>query len=99
VARALAELTLEELRRLFPIQLREYDQRYPLWFTQEAERLGDLLKRLTFRLSHIGSTAVPGLLSKPIIDLLLEVSPETPEPRAGLAAVLEADRPTGSRRK
>jgi len=77
-ARPLAERTLAELWELFPITLREYDSRYPTWFAEEAAHLAALFPGSVFRLSHIGSTAVPGLTSKPTIDMLLELGPDCP---------------------
>jgi len=77
-ARPLAELTLAELWQLFPITLREYDPRYPTWFAEESARVAALFPGFVFRLSHIGSTAVPGLVSKPIVDMLLEITPDCP---------------------
>ena len=50
------------------IALVAYDPSWPGRFTAEAARLADLLPGLTWH--HIGSTAVPGLLAKPIIDLM-----------------------------
>ncbi|MDR2931383.1 MAG: GrpB family protein [Propionibacteriaceae bacterium] len=69
-------MSLEELWRLFPIQLSTYDRRWPSWYEHESERLHALFGQAVFRVSHIGSTSVPGLLSKPIVDVLLEVKPE-----------------------
>ena len=70
----LSDMTLEELWALFPIVLREHDPRYAGWFEEEAKNIrrcaGDAS---LFRLSQIGSSAVPGLLAKPIVDILLEV--------------------------
>lgn len=74
----LSELTLEELWELFPIILKEYNSAYPTWYEIEKERL---LKNFTdgtiIRISHIGSTAIPGIISKPTIDILMEISPDT----------------------
>ena len=50
------------------IELVAYDPSWPRQFAVEAARLIDLLPGL--RWHHIGSTAVPGLLAKPIIDLM-----------------------------
>ena len=70
----LSEMTLEELWELFPIVLKEHNEEYASWY--EAERL-QLLKYLhkddVKRLSHIGSSAVKGLIAKPTIDILLEI--------------------------
>ncbi len=69
-------MSLEELWRLFPIQLSAYDQRWPSWYDEEAARLRGLFGDAVFRVSHIGSTSVTGLLSKPIVDVLLEMKPQ-----------------------
>lgn len=51
-----------------------YDPRWPLVFEEEAARVASVLNRdLVVRIDHIGSTAVPGLVAKPIIDLLVSV--------------------------
>ncbi len=71
----LSEMSNEELWTLFPIVLKEYNADYPLWYAEEALILTNLIgdKRIE-RISHIGSTAVPGLRSKPTVDILLEIS-------------------------
>ena len=65
----------EELWTLFPIVLKEYNPDYPLWYTQEELTLVELIgdNRIR-RINHIGSTAVPDLLSKPTVDILLEIT-------------------------
>ncbi len=71
----LSEMTLEELWELFPILLKEYNTEYPRWYEIEKDRLTELFDDGTIvRISHIGSTAIPGILSKPIIDILMEIS-------------------------
>lgn len=71
----LSALSLEELWRLFPIVLREHDPAWADWYREEAAALTAVLGRdRVRRLSHIGSTAVPGLIAKPTIDILLEIS-------------------------
>ncbi len=75
MAKELSEMTLEELWELFPIILKEYNMDYPSWYEVEKEKLvKNFADGVIVRISHIGSTAVPGLLSKPIIDILMEVS-------------------------
>ena len=71
----LEECSLEELWQLFPILIREYDPAYPLWFREQKESLLQIAGSGAARISHIGSTAVPGLLSKPTVDILLETRP------------------------
>jgi GrpB-like predicted nucleotidyltransferase (UPF0157 family) len=51
-----------------------YDPNWPAMFTQERAAIQDALGRSACAVEHIGSTAVPGLPSKPIIDLLVGVS-------------------------
>jgi GrpB-like predicted nucleotidyltransferase (UPF0157 family) len=48
----------------------EYSPDWPLEFQREAERLKPLLGESLIAVHHIGSTSVPGLAAKPIIDLL-----------------------------
>lgn len=70
----LKDMTLEELWQLFPILLQEHNPDYRDWYEEERESLAGLLKDYgIFRISHIGSTSVPGLLAKPIVDILLEL--------------------------
>ena len=49
----------------------DYDPRWPSWFADDA---GELARALGVRLleaEHIGSTSVPGMAAKPIIDILV----------------------------
>lgn len=70
----LSEMTLEELWELFPIVLGEYQADYPKWYELEKEELIENFGDGTiFRISHIGSTAVPGIISKPTVDILMEI--------------------------
>jgi GrpB-like predicted nucleotidyltransferase (UPF0157 family) len=48
----------------------EYDERWPEMFQQEAERLRAVFGPLLVDIHHIGSTSVPGLQAKPIIDMM-----------------------------
>ncbi|MBW4619480.1 MAG: GrpB family protein [Cyanosarcina radialis HA8281-LM2] len=51
-----------------------YDRLWPVLFDREAARIREVLDRdLVTRIEHFGSTAVPGLAAKPIIDLLVGV--------------------------
>jgi GrpB-like predicted nucleotidyltransferase (UPF0157 family) len=56
------------------IEIVDYDPRWPLLFDEEARRLRAALDpSLIVGLEHFGSTAVPGLSAKPIIDILVAV--------------------------
>jgi GrpB-like predicted nucleotidyltransferase (UPF0157 family) len=66
-----------------------YDRRWPELFAAEAERIRKWLgvRGLPLALEHTGSTAVPGLSAKPIVDILAGRSPDSD--RAGIIAALE----------
>lgn len=51
-----------------------YDPAWPALFEAEAARLGAALGPRALRVEHIGSTSVPGLLAKPVIDIAVAVS-------------------------
>lgn len=68
------------------IEIVPYDPRWPAAFLSEASRLRGALDALALRIDHNGSTAVPGLGAKPIIDIQISVA--TLEPLAALAAKL-----------
>jgi GrpB-like predicted nucleotidyltransferase (UPF0157 family) len=66
----------EQIARLVSeeVEIVEYDPAWPALFQKEKEHLLDCLPRSAVgRIEHFGSTAVPGLAAKPIIDILLEV--------------------------
>lgn len=48
----------------------EYDTRWPTMFLQEAEQIKRILGDNLLQVFHIGSTSVPGLNAKPIIDIM-----------------------------
>lgn len=54
-----------------PIHLVEYDPQWPIFFTQEAQQLAKIFGPDLVGIEHFGSTAVPGLPAKPIIDILV----------------------------
>ncbi len=66
-----------------------YDPVWPRWFEAEKEHLSECLPpELVRRIEHFGSTAIPGLPAKPIIDILVEVT-DLGETRRRIAPVLE----------
>jgi len=78
MAKSLGEMTNEELWALFPIVLAPHDPRWNERYVAEADRIVAALGQdQVARISHIGSTAVSGLVAKPTIDILLEVVPDT----------------------
>ncbi|MBI5592355.1 MAG: GrpB family protein [Deltaproteobacteria bacterium] len=67
-----------------------YDPCWPAVFERERLHLQSCLPAdLVKRIEHFGSTAVPGLLSKPIVDILVEVT-RLEETKRRIAPILEA---------
>jgi GrpB-like predicted nucleotidyltransferase (UPF0157 family) len=85
----LQALTIGELQPLSgPIELVDYDAGWPEVFRREAERIRAILGERALQIEHVGSTSVPGLAAKPIIDILLVVADSADEP--AYVAPLEA---------
>lgn len=57
-----------------PLKLVPYDPAWPSAFEAEAARIGPALAPRALRVEHIGSTSVPGLLAKPVIDIAVAVA-------------------------
>ncbi|HEV3139037.1 MAG TPA: GrpB family protein, partial [Vicinamibacterales bacterium] len=55
-------------------ELLPYDSRWPAAFDAEAVRLRGALGPLALRIEHNGSTAVPGIAAKPVIDIQISVA-------------------------
>lgn len=68
----LKNMTLEELWQLFPIVLVPHNPQWSDWAREEIVVLSTLLSGYNPTISHIGSTAVPDIKAKPIIDILVE---------------------------
>lgn len=72
------------------IVIAAYDPAWPLRYEREAEILRQALPpALVTRIEHFGSTAVPGLAAKPIIDLLVGVR-SLAEARRAAVPILDA---------
>ena len=68
----------ERQRRIYPVILSEYNPVWPEWFAEEKINLERLIGMENIpRISHYGSTSVPGLTAKPTIDILLEIKNTT----------------------
>ena len=65
----------ERHARIYPVILNEYNPAWPEWFAEEEANLVRLVGAENIaRISHYGSTSVPGLLAKPTVDILLEIT-------------------------
>jgi GrpB-like predicted nucleotidyltransferase (UPF0157 family) len=56
------------------VQLHTYDSSWPTAFAVERERLSSVVPDTFLELQHIGSTSIPGMHAKPIIDILAGVA-------------------------
>jgi len=56
------------------IRLLPYDPNWPSLFSMAAERVAAALSESALLIEHVGSTAVPGLSAKPIVDMILAVA-------------------------
>ncbi|NNH74208.1 GrpB family protein [Nocardia uniformis] len=83
----LAAATIGELKPYaIQVVLEDYNPRWPNWYAAEAASVRDALGSLVLRLEHTGSTSVPGLAAKPVIDILLAV-PDTTDEAAYIPAL------------
>jgi GrpB-like predicted nucleotidyltransferase (UPF0157 family) len=71
------------------IEIGDYSEEWPRLFATLARELRSTLGDVALRIDHIGSTSVPGLAAKPIIDVQISVAELDPvEPFAGPLAQL-----------
>ena len=63
------------------VQLAPYDPAWPAIFSREADRIRGVLGGQVILLEHVGSTSVPGLSAKPVIDMVLTVTDSSTEER------------------
>src|SRR5882672_8391596 len=61
------------------ILIADYDPQWPGIFQSEADSIRSALGAAALRIEHVGSTSVPGLAAKPIIDMLLIVADSADE--------------------
>jgi GrpB-like predicted nucleotidyltransferase (UPF0157 family) len=76
----LRAVTIGDLKPLSgPIRLVAYDPRWPKLFGREADRIRRALGDRGRLVEHAGSTSVPGLVAKPIIDIVVAVADSADE--------------------
>lgn len=56
------------------IEILPYNASWPEAFRAEAERIGRAFGSQALRIEHVGSTSIPGLAAKPVIDIQVSVS-------------------------
>ena len=57
-----------------PVIIVGYDSQYPILYENEKRRILEIIGHKVMAIEHIGSTAIPGLGGKPIIDIMAGVS-------------------------
>ena len=87
--RELARVTVgEHAANTRRVEIHDYDPAWPVLFEREAARIRAALGDRVVRLEHVGSTSVPRLPAKPVLDIALEVRDSSDEP--GYVPALEA---------
>lgn len=75
LTRDLGSIVVGELQPLSgPIEFSSYDPSWPLLYEREEARIRVILGSRVLRIEHTGSTSVPGLAAKPIIDITMIVA-------------------------
>ena len=70
----LQNLSLKQLWELFPIVLVPHNPEWETWFSEECEALQKVIPHdALVAIHHIGSTSVPEIWAKPIVDILVEL--------------------------
>ena len=86
-----------------PVQIVPYSAEWPETFRVLGSSLRGALGDVAMRIDHIGSTAVPGLAAKPIIDVQISVAAFEPlaayrDPLEQLGFVFRSDNPERTKR-
>lgn len=72
--KTLSDLTRDDWNTLFPVELVEHNPEWEHIFETEKERITEKVgNELLLRVEHFGSTSIPGIKSKPYIDLMIEI--------------------------
>jgi GrpB-like predicted nucleotidyltransferase (UPF0157 family) len=56
--------------------VQKYNPEWPKWFEEIKKFLGEKASRACIRIEHVGSTSIPGMTAKPIIDIIIVIEPE-----------------------
>jgi GrpB-like predicted nucleotidyltransferase (UPF0157 family) len=74
------EFLQPRVRRDGPITLAEPNPAWADWYAREEARIRQALGSRALQVEHVGSTSVPGLCAKPVIDIVLAVADSADEP-------------------
>ena len=68
------EIPIEDVRKIFPLTIKDYNPNYKKWYEIEKQTIINTVKEDNIaRINHIGSSAVDGLIGKPVMDISLEI--------------------------
>jgi GrpB-like predicted nucleotidyltransferase (UPF0157 family) len=56
--------------------VQKYNPEWPKWFEEIKKFLGERINKACPRIEHVGSTAIPGMIAKPIIDIIIVIERE-----------------------
>lgn len=73
MSKPLSDMTLEELWKLFPIKFTDSSETFKNIYRNEESILKSILGSYVKRISHIGSTSIKNIKTKPIVDILIEI--------------------------
>jgi GrpB-like predicted nucleotidyltransferase (UPF0157 family) len=73
------EFLQPRVRRDGPVTLAEPDPAWADWYAREEARIRRALGSRALQIEHVGSTSVPGLCAKPVIDIVLSVADSADE--------------------
>jgi GrpB-like predicted nucleotidyltransferase (UPF0157 family) len=76
------EFDVWALRVTHDIVVSDYDPAWPTWFAALHAHVRPAVEGVAVRIEHVGSTAVPGLAAKPVIDMDVVVASEDDVPAA-----------------
>jgi len=66
--------------------VQKYNPEWPKWFEEIKAFLGEKVSQVCIQVEHVGSTSIPGMTAKPIIDLILVIESQDFEEIKGLLA-------------
>ena len=74
--RQVTDMSPEKFREMFPIFLVKHDDNWDTQYAAMEKALKKVLRAFAVaRISHVGSTAIPGILAKNIVDIMAELAP------------------------
>lgn len=64
---------MSEKKQVRTMEVVPYDSKWKEKYLKESEKIANLMKDEIVDIHHIGSTSIPGIYAKPVIDILVEV--------------------------